>query len=158
MPRKRTSPRKTDLPAGKAIDAMTVSEAYRMRCEGQDYVEIAKALKIRGGWVEAHRLIMQHYGELVANTDKQALREREAGRMMEIRASIEADVRRGEKWAIEADLRLTEQIGKFMGLTEGHGGGGATAAIQVNITPPWAATEATETVVIDSDDDPSLTA
>ena len=108
-----------------------------MRCEGQDYVEIAKALKIRGGWVEAHRLVMEHYGELVANTDKQALREREAGRMMEIRAAIEADVRRGEKWAIEADLKLTEQIGKFMGLSEGVGGGGATAAVQVNITPPW---------------------
>jgi len=137
MPRKRTSPSKTDLPAERAVKAMTVSEAYRMRCEGQDYVEIAKALKIRGGWGEAHRLGMEHYGELGANTDKQALREREAGRMMELRAAIEADVRRGEKWAIETDLKLTEQIGKFMGLSEGSGGGGATAAIQVNITPPW---------------------
>jgi hypothetical protein len=137
MARKRTTPSRSDLPAERAVKAMTVSEAYRMRCEGQDYVEIAKALKIRGGWVEAHRLVMEHYGELVANTDKQALREREAGRMMEIRAAIEADVRRGEKWAIEADLKLTEQIGKFMGLSEGTGGGGATAAVQVNITPPW---------------------
>ena len=137
MARKRTSPQRTDLPAKQAVKAMTVSEAYRMRCEGCDYVEIAKALKIRGGWVEAHRLVMEHYGELVANIDKQSLREREAGRMMELRSAIEPDVRRGERWAIEADLKLTEQIGKFMGLSDGHGGGGATAAVQVNITPPW---------------------
>jgi DNA-binding CsgD family transcriptional regulator len=135
LPRKRR-PKKNDLAPEEAKHVMTVSEAYRMRCEGYDYVEIAKALKISGGWVAAHKLVAEHYGELVADTDKQALREQEAGRLMALRAAIEPDLRRGEKWAVEADLRMTEQIGKFMGLTD-QGGGSATAAVQVNITPPW---------------------
>jgi hypothetical protein len=118
---------------------MVVSEAYRMRCEGEDYVAIAKALKIKGGWVEAHRLVSEHYGELVAGIDKSRMREQEAGRLMALRAAIEPDVRRGEKWAIQADLNMSTQIQQLMGLAEqaGSGGGGPTVQV-VNVVPPWA--------------------
>jgi hypothetical protein len=132
-------PRRKDLPADEAKRAMVVSEAYRMRCEGEDYVAIAKALKIKGGWVEAHRLVSEHYGELVAGIDKSRMREQEAGRLMALRAAIEPDVRRGEKWAIQADLNMSTQIQQLMGLAEqaGSGGGGPTVQV-VNVVPPWA--------------------
>lgn len=129
--------KKKQLPALEVSQALTVSEAYRMRCEGYEYVEIAKALKIKGGWVEAHRLISEHYGELVAGIDKARLRESEAGRLMAIRDSIESAVMKGEKWAIQSDLAISQQIADLMALSDKGQGGSATAAVQVNITPPW---------------------
>lgn len=129
-------PKRTDLEAVEAKRALTVSEAYRMRCEGEDYVTIAKALKIKGGWVEAHRLVSEHYGELVAGIDKAKMREQEAGRLMAIRSGIEPDVRRGEKWAIQADLNMSDQIADLMGLKDTAPAGGQ-ANVQINITPPW---------------------
>lgn len=130
-------PKRTDIEALEAKRAMTVSEAYRMRCEGEDYVTIAKALKIKGGWVEAHRLVSEHYGELVAGIDKAKIREQEAGRLMAIRAGIEPDVRKGEKWAIQADLHMSDQIADLMGLKDTGPAGGGQANVQINITPPW---------------------
>jgi hypothetical protein len=137
-PRKRR-PKRTDVAASEAKQAMIVSEAYRLRCEGTDYVEIAKALKIKGGWVAAHRLVAEHYGELVAGIDKTKMREQEAGRLMAIRAAIEPDVRRGEKWAIQADLNMSDQIADLMGLSDTAPAGSAGTAVQINITPPWGA-------------------
>jgi len=134
--RKRVA-KKKQLPALEVSEALTVSEAYRMRCEGYEYVEIAKALKIKGGWVEAHRMISDHYGELVAGIDKARLREAEAGRLMAIRDSIESAVMKGEKWAIQSDLAISQQIADLMALSDKGQGSGATAAVQVNITPPW---------------------
>lgn len=132
-------PKRRDLPADEAKHAMTVSEAYRMRCEGEDYVAIAKALKIKGGWVAAHRLVAEHYGELVAGIDKARMREQEAGRLMALRAAIEPDVRRGEKWAIQADLNMSTQIQELMGLAEHAGSGSGGPSVQVvNVVPPWA--------------------
>lgn len=117
---------------------MVVASAYEMRCRGEDYVTIAKALKIRGGWVEAHRIVSEHYGELVAGIDKARLREQEAGRLMAMRAAIEPDVRRGEKWAIQADLNISGQIAELMGLNEsGPAGAAGQTAVQINISPPW---------------------
>lgn len=135
--KKPRRPKRTDVEPVEAKGAMVVSEAYRMRCEGVDYVDIAKALKIKGGWIEAHRLVASHYGELVAGIDKAKIREQEAGRLMALRAAIEPDVRRGEKWAIQADLRMTEQITELMGLADTVPAGGAGTAVQINITPPW---------------------
>lgn len=129
-------PKRSDLEAVEAKRALTVSEAYRMRCEGEDYVTIAKALKIKGGWVEAYRLVSEHYGELVAGIDKAKIREQEAGRLMALRAAIEPDVRRGEKWAIQADLHMSDQIADLMGLKDTAPSGGQ-ANVQINITPPW---------------------
>lgn len=138
-PSKRRA-KKTDILPSEATHAMTVASAYQMRCEGHDYITIAKALKIKGGWVEAHRLVAAHYGEVVAGIDKARLREQEAGRLMVLRAAIEPDVRRGEKWAISADLAMTDQIGKFMGLEDSGPSGGGNANVQINITPPWEGT------------------
>lgn len=135
-PRKRKSKR-TDVEPSEAKKAMIVSEAYRLRCEGTDYVEIAKALKIKGGWIEAHRLVAEHYGELVAGIDKAKMREQEAGRLMALRAAIEPDVRRGEKWAIQADLNMSDQIADLMGLSDTTPAGSGGTAVQINITPPW---------------------
>jgi hypothetical protein len=134
---KKRKPKKTDLAPDEAKGAMLIASAYEMRCKGEDYVTIAKALKIKGGWVEAYRLISEHYGELVAGIDKARLREQEAGRLMELRAAIEPDVRRGEKWAISAYMAMTDQIGKFMGLEDTGPSGGGQANVQINITPPW---------------------
>lgn len=134
---RKRKPKRTDLEAVEAKKAMTVSEAYRMRCEGEDYVTIAKALKIKGGWVEAHRLVAEHYGELVAGIDKAKMREQEAGRLMALRAGIEPDVRKGEKWAIQADLTMSDQIADLMGLKDTGPAGGGQANVQINITPPW---------------------
>lgn len=133
---RKRKPKRTDIEAVEAKRALTVSEAYRMRCEGEDYVTIAKALKIKGGWVEAHRLVSEHYGELVAGIDKAKMREQEAGRLMAIRSGIEPDVRRGEKWAIQADLNMSDQIADLMGLKDTAPAGGQ-ANVQINITPPW---------------------
>jgi hypothetical protein len=137
-PEKPKKPKRRDLPADETKRAMVVSEAYRMRCEGEDYVAIAKALKIKGGWIEAHRIVAEHYGELVAGIDKSKMREQEAGRLMALRAAIEPDVRRGEKWAIQADLSMSTQIQELMGLGD-HGGVSGGPNVQViNVVPPWA--------------------
>ena len=148
--RKERKPKRTDLEAAEAKQAMTVSEAYRMRCEGEDYVTIAKALKIKGGWVEAHRLVSEHYGELVAGIDKAKMREQEAGRLMAIRSGIEPDVRRGEKWAIQADLNMSDQIADLMGLKDNVPAGGQ-ANVQINITPPWETGPPPADLVIDEE-------
>ncbi len=143
-PVKKRRPKRDDFPAGQTKEAMRVSEAYRMRCEGEGYVEIAKALKIKGGWVEAHRLVAEHYGELVAGVDKAKMREQEAGRLMDLRSAIEPDVRRGEKWAIQADLMMSEQIRELMGLRDAGTGGASGPSVQVvNVVPPWASDQPT---------------
>lgn len=134
---KKRKPKRTDIAPEEAKEAMVIASAYQMRCDGEDYVTIAKALKIKGGWVEAHRLVAAHYGEVVAGIDKARMREQEAGRLMVLRAAIEPDVRRGEKWAISADLAMTDTIGKFMGLEDSGPAGGGQANVQINITPPW---------------------
>jgi len=147
---KKRKPKQTDLAPTEAKGAMLVASAYEMRCKGEDYVTIAKALRITGGWVAAYRLISEHYGELVAGIDKARLREQEAGRLMELRAAIEPDVRRGEKWAVDSYIAMTTQIGKFMGLEDSGGSGSGTANVQINITPPWDAAPPVVDVV-DSD-------
>lgn len=141
-------PKRTDIVPSEAKQTMVVSEAYRMRCEGVDYVDIAKALKIKGGWVEAHRLVSAHYGELVAGIDKAKLREQEAGRLMAMRSAIEPDIRRGERWAIQADLHMTEQIADLMGLNDGAPAGSGGTAVQINITP-WDGQPPPPDIVID---------
>jgi len=146
---RQRKPKRTDIEALEAKRAMTVSEAYRMRCEGEDYVTIAKALKIKGGWVEAHRLVSEHYGELVAGIDKAKIREQEAGRLMAERAGIEPDVRKGEKWAIQADLHMSDQIADLMGLKDTGPAGGGQANVQINITPPWDAGPPPADIVIE---------
>jgi hypothetical protein len=135
---KKRRPKRTDIEPTEAQRAMIVASAYEMRCKGEDYVTIAKALKIKGGWIEAHRVVAEHYGELVAGIDKAKLREQEAGRLMALRAAIEPDVRRGEKWAIQADLNMSDQIADLMGLSDsGPAGSGGATAVQINISPPW---------------------
>jgi hypothetical protein len=137
VPKKRR-PKRTDVKPSEAQHAMIVASAYEMRCKGEDYVTIAKALKIKGGWIEAHRLVAEHYGELVAGIDKAKLREQEAGRLMALRAAIEPDVRRGDKWAIQADLKMSEQIADLMGINDSMpAGSGGQTAVQINIAPPW---------------------
>lgn len=135
---KKRRPKRTDIEPTEAQRAMVVASAYEMRCKGEDYVTIAKALKIKGGWIEAHRLVSEHYGELVAGIDKAKLREQEAGRLMALRAAIEPDVRRGDKWAIQADLKMSEQIAELMGINDSMpAGSGGQTAVQINIAPPW---------------------
>lgn len=135
---RKRRPKRTDIEPADAQRARLVASAYEMRCKGEDYVTIAKALKIKGGWVEAHRIVSEHYGELVAGIDKAKLREQEAGRLMAMRAGIEPDVRRGEKWAIQADLSISDQIADLMGLNDAlPAGSGGQTAVQINISPPW---------------------
>lgn len=129
------------LPPDLVREAARNGEAYRLRMQGQTYGEIAKVLKLEGGWIEAFRIVADTYGELVADIDTAALRAREAGRLMDIRAGIEPDVRRGDPKMIEADLKMSQQIDALLGLSAhaapaaASGGGGPN--VQINIAPPW---------------------
>jgi hypothetical protein len=129
------------LPAEVVKEAARNGEAYRLRQQGQTYGEIAKVLDLPGGWLEAYRIVADTYGKLVADIDTAELRAREAGRLMDIRAGIEGDVRRGDPKMIEADLKMSQQIDSLLGLSAhaapagASGGGGPN--VQINISPPW---------------------
>ena len=129
------------LPADMVRDAARNGEAYRLRMQGQTYGEIAKVLRLEGGWVEAYRVVASTYGELVADIDTAEIRAREAGRLMDIRAGIEADVRRGDPKMLEADLKMSQQIDSLLGLSANAGpapqAGGGGPSVQINIAPPW---------------------
>jgi len=129
------------MPVAKVREALVITSAYEMRCNGEDFATIAKALDIKGGWVEAHRLIAAHYGELVAGIDKAKIREAEAGRLMVMRAAIESDVKRGEKWALTADISMSQHIASLMGLNDAGPAGNPAVAVQINVAPPWDANE-----------------
>lgn len=133
-------PHSRALPAEQVKEAMRNDEAYRMRMGGATFGEIAKALDIEGGWIEAYQIVASIYGSLVADLDVPAIRAREAGRLMDIRSGIEPDVRRGDAKMIEADLKMTAQIAELLGLSEKaqpSGGGGGAPQVQINISPPW---------------------
>lgn len=127
------------LPAAQVTEALRNDEAYRLRMGGATYGEIAKALKIPGGWVEAYGIVSTTYGKLVADLEIPAIRAREAGRLMDMRAGIEADVRKGDIKMIEADIRMSERIAKLLGLDadSGGGSGGGGVQVQINVAPPW---------------------
>jgi|GEM_PF-3191664 len=128
------------LPPELAREAARNGEAYRLRQQGQTYGEIAKVLHL-DGWLEAYHIVADTYGKLVADVDTAALRAREAGRLMDIRAGIEPDVRRGDAKMIELDIKLTERIDALMGLSAhaspSGGGSGGGPNVQINIAPPW---------------------
>jgi hypothetical protein len=109
--------------------------------EGHTYGEVAKALKMEGGWTEAYQAVAGIYGKLVANLEVPEIRAREAGRLMDIRAGIEADVRRGDLKMIEADLKMSQQIDALLGLSANagpaHASSGGGPNVQINISPPW---------------------
>lgn len=135
---KKPNPRA--LPPDTVREAARNGEAYRLRVQGQTYGEIAKVLKLEGGWLEAYHIVASTYGKLVADIDTAEIRAREAGRLMDIRAGIEPDVRRGDQKMIELDIKLSQQIDSLLGLSAGvapaaSGGGGPN--VQINIAPPW---------------------
>lgn len=130
------------LPPDLLREQATKDEAYRLRMEGNTYGEIAKAMKLPGGWKAAYRIVAEEYGELVARLKVTDIRVQEAGRLMELRAGIESLVRQGEQWAIDADLKMTKQISELLGLPAASeaaatGGGGSGPNVQINISPPW---------------------
>jgi len=128
--------------------ALRNDEAYRLRMGGATYGEIAKALKVPGGWVEAYNIVAETYGRLVADLDVPAIRAREAGRLMDLRAGIEADVRRGDPKMIEADLRMTDRIAALLGLdAAAAGGSGGGVQVQINVAPPWERESAPPSVI-----------
>ena len=128
--------------------ALRNDEAYRLRMGGATYGEIAKALQVPGGWVEAYNIVAETYGRLVADLDIPAIRAREAGRLMDLRAGIEADVRRGDAKMIEADLRMTDRIAALLGLDAGAGTGSSGGVqVQINVAPPWERQDAPPSII-----------
>ncbi len=134
-------PRKKDLPAEDVRETALAREAVRLRGEGKQYADIAKALGLKKGWTEAYKLVWRTHGEAVAGVDKERIRMQEVGRLIHHRAMLEDRVIAGDEKAIELDLKYTAMIAEIGGykdgVVSGSAGGGGNVAVQVNVAPPW---------------------
>ncbi len=132
-------PSKKGLPAENVREVALAREAARMRGEGKEYADIAKALGLKKGWTEAYKLVWRTHGEAVAGVDKDSIRMREVGRLITHRAMLESRVIAGDEKAIELDLKYTAMISDIYGLKDAvvSGGSGGGVAVQINVAPPW---------------------
>lgn len=126
----------------QAREMAVAQEAFRMRAEGRDYHQIAKALDLKKGWTEAYKLVARGYGQAAADQDKERMRNQEVGRLMYMRALLEDRIKMGDEKAMEMDLKYTtliiETAGLKDGVVSGSAGGKDGGGVQViNVIPPW---------------------